>query len=80
MSSSLSVCIHESKRIAGPAEAFDLFPKTAISQQARDKLNKKTSDLPSITKTGKELVGGSDPIGANPGSSKDVGKAVAQYV
>ncbi|DBB11605.1 TPA: hypothetical protein ACH3X3_006995 [Trebouxia sp. C0006] len=58
----------------GPAEAFNLFPKTATSQAARDKLNKKTDELPSVAQAGKELVGGSDPIGAN--SPKDVGKAV----
>ncbi|KAL0024543.1 hypothetical protein WJX79_004557 [Trebouxia sp. C0005] len=59
---------------AGPAEAFNLFPKTATSQAARDKLNKKTDDLPTVAEAGKELVGGSDPIGAN--NPKDVGKAV----
>ena len=51
-----------------------MFPKTATSQQARDKLNKKTDDLPGLKETGKELVGGGDPIGAN--SPKDVGRAV----
>ena len=51
-----------------------MFPKTATSQAARDKLNKKTDDLPTVAETGRELVGGSDPIGAN--SPKDVGKAV----
>jgi len=61
----------------GPAEAFNLFPKTATSQAARDKLNKKTDELPSVAQAGKELVGGSDPIGAN--SPKDVGKAVDKY-
>ncbi len=61
----------------GPAEAFNLFPKTATSQAARDKLNKKTDNLPTVAEAGKELVGGSDPIGAN--SSKDVGKAVDKY-
>jgi len=59
---------------AGPAEAFNLFPKTALSQTARDQLNKKTDNLPTLAETGKELVGGSDPIGAN--SPKDLGKAV----
>ena len=63
---------------AGPAEAFNLFPKTATSQQARDKLNKKTDNLPTVAEAGKELVGGSDPIGAS--SPQDVGKAVAKYV
>lgn len=62
----------------GPAEAFNLFPKTATSQAARDKLNKKTDNLPTVAEAGKELVGGSDPIGAK--SSKDVGKAVDKYV
>jgi hypothetical protein len=61
----------------GPAEAFNLFPKTATSQAARDKLNKKTDNLPTVAEAGKELVGGSDPIGAT--SSKDVGKAVDKY-
>ena len=61
----------------GPAEAFNLFPKTATSQAARDKLNKKTDELPSVAQAGKELVGGSDPIGAK--SPKDVGKAVDKY-
>ena len=65
---------------SGPAEAFSLFPKTAISQSARDKLNKKTSELPTLTETGSELVGGSDPIGADPQSAKDVGKTIAKYV
>lgn len=37
-------------------------------------MNNKTSDLPGLKETGKELVGGGDPIGAN--SPKDVGKAV----
>ncbi len=59
---------------AGPAEAFTLFPKTATSQAARDKLNKKTDNLRTVAEAGKELVGGSDPIGAS--SSKDVGKAI----
>lgn len=63
---------------AGPADAFNLFPKTATSQSARDKLNKKTDDLPTLTETGKELAGGSDPIGAS--DPKDVGKAVNKYV
>ena len=57
-----------------PVEAFDLFPKTAVSQSARDKLNKKTDNLPTVAETGKELVGGSDPIGAK--NPKDLGKAV----
>lgn len=66
---------------AGPAEAFSLFPKTAISQEARDKLNRKTSNLPSLTQTGEELTGGSDPIGnSNPGSPKEVGKAIDRHV
>lgn len=60
--------------VAGPAEAFSLFPKTALSQTARDQLNKKTSDLPTLAETGKELVGGADPIGAT--SPKDLGKAI----
>ena len=64
--------------LAGPADAFNLFPKTATSQSARDKLNKKTDDLPSVAETGKELAGGSDPIGAS--DPKDVGKAVDKYV
>lgn len=67
------LCMH-----TGPAEAFNLFPKTATSQQARDKLNKKTDDLPSVAQAGKELVGGSDPIGAS--NPKDIGKAVNKYV
>ncbi|KAL3160607.1 hypothetical protein ABBQ32_010538 [Trebouxia sp. C0010 RCD-2024] len=60
--------------IPGPAEAFSLFPKTALSQTARDQLNKKTDNLPTLAETGKELVGGGDPIGAN--SPKDLGKAI----
>ena len=51
-----------------------MFPKTATSQQARDKLNQKTSNLPTLAETGKELVGGSDPIGAS--SPQDLGKAL----
>ena len=51
-----------------------MFPKTATSQQARDKLNKKTDDLPNLKETGSELTGGGDPIGAQ--NPKDVGKAV----
>ena len=62
----------------GPAEAFNLFPKTATSQAARDKLNKKTDNLPTVAEAGKELVGGSDPIGAS--NPKDIGKAVNKYV
>lgn len=61
----------------GPAEAFDLFPKTAISQDARDKLNRKTDNLPSLKKTGQELVGGADPIGAK--DPQDIGKAIDKY-
>ena len=51
-----------------------MFPKTALSQSARDKLNQKTSNLPTLAETGRELVGGSDPIGAK--DAKDVGKAL----
>lgn len=51
-----------------------MFPKTATSQQAREKLNKKTDDLPGLKETGKELAGGGDPIGAK--NPKDVGRAV----
>ena len=59
---------------AGPAEAFNLFPKTATSQAARDKLNQKTDNLPTVAEAGKDLVGGSDPIGAT--DPKDLGKAL----
>lgn len=51
-----------------------MFPRTATSQQARDALNKKTDNLPSLKETGKELVGGGDPIGAK--DPKDLGRAV----
>ena len=51
-----------------------MFPKTATSQQARDKLNKKTDDLPGLKETGQELAGGGDPIGAK--NPQDVGRAV----
>ena len=51
-----------------------MFPKTALSQTARDALNKKTDNLPTLAETGKELVGGGDPIGAS--DPKDLGKAI----
>jgi hypothetical protein len=74
--------------IAGNAQAFNLFPKTsalpqavkqllpetAQSQGARDALNAKTDALPTLKETGKELIGGSDPLGAS--SATDVGKAI----
>ena len=59
---------HQSALLAGPALAGpldSLLPKSATSQSARDDLNRKTSGLPSLKETGKDLVGGGDPIGAN---------------
>jgi len=60
--------------LAGPLDS--LLPKSATSQSARDDLNRKTSGLPSLKETGKDLVGGGDPIGA--GSAKDIGKKIDQ--
>ena len=63
-----STVSHQSALLAGPALAGpldSLLPKSATSQSARDDLNRKTSDLPSLKETGKDLVGGGDPIGAS---------------
>ena len=51
---------------AGPAAA-DLLPKTAVSQEARDELNAKTSNLPTLKETAQNaadaLTGGRDVAG-----------------